>query len=307
MKRTKANEHRCTITGKELGLCNCPKHKAERRAIELGPKFGRNITAVKAGKKILKKAAKELSALAAVAPVRLSKKALRKQSKERVAHLERQGMTRKQAKEVVAHTEKLAPEGAFIPGMIVQFNLLGLRLGYVADVPHAGAVRIQPIGPKGSELPSRVTVRLSDVHAVDEQYLKHGENTMTAINAKAKELKAQGDAVKEAKAAKLAENLGKAQAAKKAKTATAKNVAPKAPAKKAKKEGIGRKSFEETAKIVAGKESPYREGSARAELLAKALKGKTVGGFLKIAGEPSGGSPTSYLHLFVREGVIKIG
>ena len=255
-------------------------------------------------KKLNKRTAvKQLKALAEVAPVRLSKKALRKQNKERVAHLERQGFSRKQAQEVVAHTDKLAPEGTFIPGMMVQFYFMGLRLGYIADVPQAGAVRIQPLGPKGAEFPSRVTVRLSDVHAVEEQYLKHGENTMTAIAAKAKELKQQGDQQREQKAAKLAENLGK-----KAKTAAAKEAAPatkkKAP-KAAKK--AGRQSLEETAKISAGKESPYREGSARAELLNKALKAKTVGAFLKSAGEPSGGSARAYLNLFVREGVVKIG
>ena len=293
-------------------------------------------------KKLNKRTAvKQLKALAEVAPVRLSKKALRKQNKERVAHLERQGFSRKQAQEVVAHTDKLAPEGTFIPGMMVQFYFMGLRLGYIADVPQAGAVRIQPLGPKGAEFPSRVTVRLSDVHAVEEQYLKHGENTMTAIAAKAKELKQQSDQQREQKAAKLAENLAKSQrltmllwqreqkavklaenlakdstiepskaqtGSKKAKTAAAKEAAPatkkKAP-KAAKK--AGRQSLEETAKISAGKESPYREGSARAELLNKALKAKTVGAFLKSAGEPSGGSARAYLHLFVREGVVKIG
>ncbi len=276
-------------------------------------------------KKLNKRTAvKQIKALAEVAPVRFSKKALRKQNKERVAHLERQGFSRKQAQEVVAHTDKLVPEGAFIPGMMVQFYLLGLRLGYVADSPHAGAVRIQPLGPKGAELPSRVTVRLSDVHAVEEQYLKHGENAMTAIAKKDAELKQQGDQHREEKAAKLAENLAKAQTAKKAKTAAAKEAAPatktlwsepdcmlyekEAPkaAKKAATKKVGRQSFEETAKISAGKESPYREGSARAELLNKALKAETVGAFLKAAGEPSGGSARAYLNLFAREGVIKI-
>ena len=121
---------------------------------------------------------------------------------------------------------------------------------------------------------------------------------------------------------KLAENLAKdstiepskAQTgSKKAKTAAAKEAAPatkkEAPkaAKKAATKKVGRQSFEETAKISAGKESPYREGSARAELLNKALKAKTVGAFLKSAGEPSGGSARAYLNLFVREGVVKIG
>ena len=59
------------------------------------------------------------------------------------------------------------------------------------------------------------------------------------------------------------------------------------------------------AKIVVLK-NPYTEGSARAKLLALAGKTKTVGEFLKRAGEPSGGPAADYLSLFVRDGAAKI-
>ena len=59
-------------------------------------------------------------------------------------------------------------------------------------------------------------------------------------------------------------------------------------------------------KIKAGKEAPYKEGSARAKLLALALKSGSTEKFLAKAGKPSGGSATDYLSLFVRDGAVKL-
>lgn len=108
---------------------------------------------------------------------------------------------------------------------------------------------------------------------------------------------------KNAKPAKFTANVT-APAPKKGKTAK------KTAAKKATSEGVGRRAkFEDTAKIVSkfdAKNPPYREGSARQNLLNIAAKAGTVGKYLAAAGEPTGGSPTAYLNLFVKEGHLAV-
>ena len=105
------------------------------------------------------------------------------------------------------------------------------------------------------------------------------------------------------KAAKNAEP----KAAKAAKAA--KSDEPKA-AKPAKAEASKRAAkFTEDQKISAAydkKNPPYREGSARRDLLLAAVEAGSVGGYLKKAGEPSGGSAHSYLNLFVKEGYLVV-
>jgi hypothetical protein len=59
-------------------------------------------------------------------------------------------------------------------------------------------------------------------------------------------------------------------------------------------------------KILKGKESPYKEGSARAKLLTLAIKSGTTEKFLKAAKKPTGGPATDYLSLFVRDGAVKL-
>jgi hypothetical protein len=58
-------------------------------------------------------------------------------------------------------------------------------------------------------------------------------------------------------------------------------------------------------KITAGKSSQFKEGSARAKLLALAIKSGSVEKFLARAGEPSGGPAKDYLSMFARMGLVK--
>lgn len=61
------------------------------------------------------------------------------------------------------------------------------------------------------------------------------------------------------------------------------------------------------AKIVAGsKKVEFVEGSARAKLLALALRSGTVGKYMKAAGKPTGGAANAYLSMFCRLGAVKV-
>lgn len=69
----------------------------------------------------------------------------------------------------------------------------------------------------------------------------------------------------------------------------------------------GKRAAHLEAKIVKKYDDmPYRDGSARAELLKLAVKSGTVGKFYDAAGKPSGGSASAYLGVFVRDGHLKI-
>jgi hypothetical protein len=190
----------------------------------------------KADKKVVAKAAQEDAVLSAVTAPVLSKKAARIHYKERVENLMRKGLTKSQAKEVVDNV--VSTKEGLMPGMMIQFHDMGLRVGYIADVPSNGQVKVQPMGPKGAELPSTKYVKLENVVAVDETISK-GANTMANIKAKATEITQSEATKKAAQAAKLVENLKKAQpaAAKEAATTPKATKAPKAekPAVKATK------------------------------------------------------------------------
>ena len=234
-----------------------------------------------------------------------SKRASKLRYRERITRMKRKGFTHAQARRIVDSV--IEDKSSFKVGMLVQYHDSGLRAGYLADVPKDGQVKIQPIGPKGHEIEwCPRYVKLENVLQISNEYLK-GENDMASIAKKAAELKklaANAAAEKSEQGKKNVANLAKARAAK----APEEPKAKKAP--KAKKEGngnVGRPSgHEDSATITAGKVSPFREGSARATLLALAIKSHTVGKFIANAGKPSGGSATAYLSLFVRGGFVKI-
>lgn len=218
-----------------------------------------------------------------------SKRASKLRYRERIARMKRKGFTHAEARRIVDSV--IEDKENFKVGMLVQYHDSGLRAGYLADVPKDGQVKIQPIGPKGHEEWCPRYVKLENVLQISNEYLK-GENDMASIAKKAAELKklaANATAKKSEQGKSNVANLAKARA-------------PKEPKTK-----VGRPSgHEDSATITAGKASPFREGSARATLLALAIKSHTVGKFIANAGKPSGGTATAYLSLFVRGGFVKI-
>lgn len=84
--------------------------------------------------------------------------------KERVQALqENKNMPKAEAEAAVSSA--IEKEGYRI-NQLVQYYDEGLRAGYLADVPSAGQVWIQPIGPRGAELPLRKHVKLENVVSV---------------------------------------------------------------------------------------------------------------------------------------------
>lgn len=91
--------------------------------------------------------------------------------------------------------------------------------------------------------------------------------------------------------------------AKKARKTSAKAAASNGAASKK----VARKRANGEEKIVKNfSENPYREGSARAELLNLAVKSGTVEKYFAAAGKPKGGSASAYLSVFRKDGVVKV-
>ena len=84
-------------------------------------------------------------------------------------------------------------------------------------------------------------------------------------------------------------------------------TAPKAVKAPVEKERASRARFALDASIKRTDGNPFREGSARSELLELAIKSKTVNDYLEAAGRPTGGTALSYLHIFAQRGLVSVG
>ncbi len=229
----------------------------------------------------------------------MSKKAIKESLRRDLDALVRAGHKKAVAKRIL--NEVIAEVGSeYQIGMLVQYHADGLRAGYVADVPTAGQVKIQPIGPSGAEEPSTKYVKLENVVKIVPT---PKENTMTAIAAKATSLKAAAETKLKAQAENLIKNLAAkvpgAKAAVTAKPAKAAKApkATKAPAApKTKRDGF----TDEMAITVVAKENPGREGTKRFAWFALYAKTKTVGKYLAAGGD------RGYLKFDAGKGFIKI-
>ena len=217
-----------------------------------------------------------------VRPVIIEGKKSEVRFKERVDNLVSSGvMSATEAEETV--TRVIQDREGYKKGELVQYHAEGLRAGYLVEPPQDGVALVLPIVPRGKKAESAVKVRLADLVTVGGTPKFAPEDIMAEVESVAK------------------------KSAKKNKKAAGKTAAPK---KAASSKGTGKRlSFPPEAKIAANydeKKLPYREGSARATLLLLAANAGTVEKFLKKAGEPSGGSPTAYLALFVKAGHLKV-